>query len=259
MMTQTVISCSTISEWMSCELAAHSRLIDDKGDEKRKAPHVARWIGTCTHEKIAEAYGKGALEPFFPSPVRYDGITPTEKIARAQVDILVDVAVEQMRLRGFEEDIRDVLSEKRFAPITSPSWYGVHLEGTLDMAFVDANGELCILDIKTTSDVVPTWLQLGAYALLLEANSDQKVKWLYILHVPRDRIDVITKKIDMRKGHSHFYRMDAQEPMKMAKVAMQRIAQVASGHFPCTISPGRRCRSCPVTTCISNPRTERME
>jgi hypothetical protein len=59
------------------------------------------------------------------------------------------------------------------------------IAGTVDMVAIDKNGDICMVDFKTTSKVLPTHgLQLSAYKYLFDkANPDHKIKKRIVLQI----------------------------------------------------------------------------
>jgi hypothetical protein len=92
---------------------------------------------------------------------------------------------------GYVESFKKWWGEGRYVLSIERRFYcdELQLTGQIDLIYVNGGGECCILDLKTSSRVSPTWRAQGcAYAYLAQTNGID-VHRVQFLHLRRDGRD----------------------------------------------------------------------
>ena len=224
----TDLHCSSLPQWAVCEASEVWKL---KNTETRpeRGEHVAAWMGSAIHAYIADA-----REPDPPRELVYDGITPTMSVAEQQIDRMTDAIRQTMHKEGWEVRGHEV-EGRSYTNSLAP---GVRLVGTMDLV-LEAGGRTAIVDLKTSADFRPAWLQLGGYALL------HKAEVLGVIHCPRPR-----SLLDDAEAKFHYNDQPAMLVAGEAFRVMLRVAELLHDGHRAIAAPGNRCRFCPHEACI---------
>ena len=220
---------SSIKRWARCEASAIHYMQDiHSKDREKHAPHVASYVGSAVHAKVAQVEHPPA--PLF---IKYDKETPTMKVANKQTEKLSMLAIEKLReLRLFIAD-----SEVDFDFQINEA---VEVRGRVDaIVEIQLTGELCLLEIKCKEPDPTDLHQIGAYALFMRKESPN-LKHYCILYLPRtitslEEVVVVKGEIDKIK-----------EP---AFNMMKRIVHVLSSVDEETYTPGYHCAKCALEEC----------
>lgn len=153
-------------------------IIDGIKTAWRKRSKDAADIGTAVHKYLEEYLNAGINgDPLPPMPVN-------ENIYNAIKAFLEWTRENKVKFVAAE---RKVYSQK----------YGY--AGTLD-ALGYVNGELCIIDFKTSSGIFPEmFIQTSAYAKAVNEEDGTKIKTCYIVRVPKDGSEFEVQKDDHMK------------------------------------------------------------
>lgn len=157
---------------------SRARIIEGLKTAFRHRSKEAADIGTAVHKYLEEYLNAGINgDPLPPMPVN-------ENIYNAIKAFLEWTRVNKVKFIAAE---RKVYSRK----------YGY--AGTLD-ALGYVNGELCIIDFKTSSGIYPEmFLQTSAYAKAVNEEDGTKIKTCYIVRVPKDGSEFEVQKDDHMK------------------------------------------------------------
>ena len=230
-----IISPSQLARWMQCEKRALHQF--HYPNDSPRVVHVAQWVGSAVH-----AMCNDEEMPEFPKDkyVRYDHHTPT------RVNALNTAHLMYAKLRHVaERNNIDILSrEDRTLKMRDPDWpLNVYLQGTIDIVgFKEPGFELTIIDIKTGEDFHSAWLQLGAYAAVLD-HWNPACDLLAVIHLRR-------KDLLLPDYEPQIYFNDAEKCKDLALTVVNRIVDlIHSESQEPTACPGLHCNSCNVPEC----------
>ena len=231
------ISPSKMSAWMNCERREVYKL-HNRDKSERGAQHIASWIGTAVHALAADEE-----PPAFPSAIMtsYDNITQTRRQAEQQVQRMSAKITHKLAEHDYEI-IQQEFPLKQFRRSSWPD--GVVLSGTPDiLVYHYPTATYGILDIKTSKDFLPAWLQMGAYALVWNTcNSDKQVKMVGALHCSR-------VECGASDGQPEMHLNDAESCIYEARKSANRIAHLMGNPDDATVAPGTHCRWCANLDC----------
>lgn len=222
---------SSIPRWLQCAEWAYSRFTQDQTDTP--SPNVGAFVGLCAHAHVAQG-----ADPELPDPMKWDDITPTEKIARAQAVKIGEAVNKAVRDEGWY-----ILDQE--VPVEMIE-YEYPVRGRLDMVARTLDKKIVIADIKTGPTTDGAWYQLGAYAAALSSNPPGHIRGQYawdaenamvaVIHAPRRRVyEVEEVRIDMRP---------AREIALAAQHAISRIHGYLEGALTRLPTPGSHCAWC---------------
>ena len=226
----TDLHCSSLPQWAVCESSEVWKL---KNTETRpeRGEHVAAWMGSCIHSRIAN---QGDIAP--PRDLVFDGLTPTLTVARQQIERMVEAINDAMWNEGW--DVHE--SELEADPFTNSQAPGVRLVGRIDLVLhQNVPNRTLIVDLKTSADFSPAWLQLGGYSLLYPADM------LGVLHCPRP-----PTILDDAVATFHYSDYPARAVAIEAFRVMRRVSDILHNGHLAIAAPGNRCRFCPHEACI---------
>ena len=199
-----------------------------------KSMSAAVLVGNLAHALVA-----GQTSVDVPERIRWDSLTPNNKVAMKQawnikdkVDDLLEQSYPQVTALEYEVDIDSAVTN--LFGDTMP-----YDTGRIDIMGVCHLGGV-ILDLKTGRDIGAAWLQLGGYLASFEKSIEAVLAG--ILHVPRMAIG---------KDQVGTLELREREILMVAwDVQRDRILDIeAHGHHPMR-SPGSHCKYCPVTDCV---------
>ncbi|MCY4471146.1 MAG: PD-(D/E)XK nuclease family protein [Thiotrichales bacterium] len=240
---------SRVADELACEKAGVWRMLTGPTEHAKYNDHVhvASWIGSAVHARVAEA-----AEPPPDELLVYDELTPTMRRARAQVDQLAEAVSDAIRQRQWDV----VAHELNLGPITLPGWPpSVDIEGTADLLTRNRrSGRGILSDVKTSRDVYPGWLQLGCYALLYDAvgiegppGVPHDLEGVAIVHAPRPATL-------LAKPHADVLYAPVTEVVFEARKALARLVTNLIHPNDAPAAPGTGCRWCPHPTCVVRER-----
>ena len=231
-----IIRPSQLARWMQCEKRALHQFHYPNDNER--VVHVAQWVGSAVH-----AMCNDEEMPEFPKNkyVRYDYITPT------RINALNTAHLMYAKLRNVaEKNNIDVISrEDRTMKMRLETWpLNVYMQGTIDISGLKMpNFEITIIDIKTGEDFHAAWLQLGAYAAVLDHWNSPQVDLLAVIHLKR-------KDLLLPDYEPQIYFNNAEKCKELAMKSVDRIIDlIHSESDSATACPGLHCNSCNVPEC----------
>lgn len=172
----------------------------------------------------------------------FDKTTQTYKQAKKQA-----IRISRSVSHAIEEyDIELSEFEKDMGTYQRPQWpTNVFLTGRADLTGYH-QGMRVILDLKTSEDYHPAWLQLGAYALL-DGHDPSNVPVLPavslgVIHAPRSNTGLgkMPDIIWAERPHEIITRTITQ---------LDRIVELLNDPDKVTVSPGKQCKWCAHPNC----------
>ena len=223
-----VIRPSSLNFWMGCEKAGVHAFFNPQETPQ----HISAWVGTKAHKRLFEDE-EAELAPT--EAYAYDAITPSAAHAVKQVKRIVK------KVKNLDElDFIDIDETECLLPPFQKTEWGPSIvaQGTADIVG-QFNGTPIILDLKTSEDTdnkasYKTWLQLGAYALMLGKPNTQ----IGVVHASRKNVGA---------GIEEPYIIWHKRPeliMHQSIKVMDRIAELINNPEKATVSPGIACTWC---------------
>ena len=225
-----IIRPSQLARWMQCEKRALHQF--HYPNDSPRVVHVAQWVGSAVH-----AMCNGEDIPEFPKQkyVRYDYHTPTKSNAIHTATIM------HQKLQNVTErhNIEVINREHKTLKMRDPDWpLNVYMEGTIDIVGLKKpDYETIVIDIKTGNTFYSAWLQLGAYAAILD-HWNPACDLLAVAHLKRT--DLLLQP--------EIYFNDAEKCKELALTVANRIVDLLQCEEP-TACPGLHCQNCSVPEC----------
>ncbi len=233
---------SQLAKWSQCERYA---LDEATAGIKDRVPHIASWVGTAAHKLIA---GEDAPEPLHLA--RFDAITPNFEQAQKQALSIYRNFTRIARWKGWRVEHSELPVEALVGRTM--------VTGTVDV--IVRTGHLstlrALLDLKTGRDAPHGWIQLGAYALALDAAS-VPIDRLGLIAIRRQDLDESRFEDDMEKLSRSVQLRPAIGIMEDVKAQLERVTEVYQGEQDALARPGLHCSYCNVSGCLLRYRPTR--
>ena len=118
----------------------------------------------------------------------------------------------------------------------------VFISGRPDLIGVRATGGKVIMDLKTSADFTPAWLQIGAYTMV-ESEQEGAVEAIGVIHASR-------KMCGAGDGWPEiFWNNQPEGCMQLAEAALDRIVHLIRNPGQALVSPAKHCRWCDHPSC----------
>ena len=227
---------SQLAKWSQCERYA---LDEATTGSKNHVPHIASWVGTAAHKLIA---GEDAPEPL--RLVRFDAITPSFEKAEKQALSIYRNFTRVARWKGWKVEHSELAVDALVGRTM--------VTGTVDV-IVRIPGHLrtlrALLDLKTGRDAPHGWIQLGAYALALDAAA-VPIDDLGLIAIRRQDLDESRFEEDPEKLSRSVQLRPALGIMEDVKAQLERVTEVYQGEQDALARPGLHCSYCNVSGCL---------
>ena len=228
---------SKVAAWLGCERQGvyEGARIGITLRRRERQQHVATWIGKCVHARLA-----GDPDPEPDGLLVYDGVTPTQHRAEAQIGYMTSALRSKLSTLGWTPLAKEV----QVGPARWDHWpHNTFLEGTSDLLCIDAEGKGVLVDVKTSKEIVKAWLQLGCYALAYEhqeleiEGAPRFIDRVAVAHCPRPRtvLEVPVAEI---------YTQTAGDMIADSWIALNRIIENIKHPEAAPAAPGPHCRYC---------------
>ena len=224
---------SQLAKWSQCERYA---LDEATAGIKDRVPHIASWVGTAAHKLIA---GEDAPEPLHLA--RFDAITPNFEQAQKQALSIYRNFTRIARWKGWRVEHSELPVEALVGRTM--------VTGTVDVIVRTPGQSRALLDLKTGRAAPHGWIQLGAYALALDAAT-VGVRYLGLIAIRRQDFDESRFEEDPEKLSRSVQLRPALGIMEDVKAQLERVTEVYQGEQEALARPGLHCGFCNVSDCL---------
>lgn len=225
---------SGLWRWQQCEKRALAEIRMPVVDDR---PHIAAWVGTEVHARVANPDHQVSDAGM----AVYDKRTPTQNFANKQVKEIAESVTDALEMARIE-----IVAQEREMGLATPfdAYPWLHMTGTVDVVGLHDTYTV-LLDIKTGDQLDHAWLQLGAYALLMD-DIDMKPDRAIILHAPRSKWDPMGGGVTVSLHDLTPKRGDVDLLMDETLSHMSRVGAIIASETEPVARAGHHCASCPV-------------